>query len=154
MYTTKNSINNNRAQKILPKPTTPQNSREIESVVFIPYTQNASLRKELQKVDDQTTKVLGMGRTKYEERAGVQLSQALMDKNPWVKLNQGCGRDFSCPCKSSKGKGISCRAEGVCYSITCIPCEKEKLKAIYIGETSRSACERMYEHMYNFKRKI
>ena len=38
--------------------------------------------------------------------------------------------------------------------MTCIPCEKAEKRIIYIGETSRSACERLYEHMNMFKRKV
>ena len=81
-------------------------------MVFIPYTSGGQLWKPLQDVDDRTTKVLGMGRTKYVERAGVALVDSLVDKNVWRKLQGGCNRRHCYPCKSSGGEGISCRAEG------------------------------------------
>ena len=56
-------------------------------------------------------------------------------------------------CKSTGGKGISCRTEGTCFEITCQICEKEDKRTIYIGETSRSTYERMLEHFWLFKSK-
>ena len=143
-----------RTPKVLPTTTSAPDSREIETVVFVPYTIGGQLRKQLQKIDDQTTKVLGMGRTKYVERAGVSMIDTLVDKNIWLRLQQGCGRQFCYPCKSSKGQGISCRLESICYSISCRICEREEMRrVIYYGETSRSACERLYEHFHMFKAK-
>ena len=81
------------------------------------------------------------------------MTDSLVDKNVWVKLQQGCGRRICYPCKSSKGQGISCRMDSINYQITCRICEKKKLRIIYHGESSRSACERISEHMHLFKAK-
>ena len=91
-----------------------------------------------------------MGRTKYIEQAGLKLSSKLVRKDPWYSLNGGCGRLKCYVCKSSSGKGIICRREGVCYEMTCKLCEAQKTRTIYIGETSRSSFERIHEHMWLF----
>ena len=102
-----------------PQPTKKQDDREIEAVIFVPHSKNGGLRKSLQDTDDELTKVLGMGRTKYVERAGVSLRDQLVNKNIWQTLQGGCQGPHCYVCKSTKGKGISCRTEGTCYQITC-----------------------------------
>ena len=73
-----------------------------------------------------------------------------MRKNIWYSLNGGCGRAKCYPCKSSAGKGISCRQESICYEMVCKVCEEQERRTIYIGESSRSAFERIHEHMWLF----
>ena len=133
------------------KPVSTQDSRQVDNVIFIPYTQKGDLRKRLQEVDDNITKMMGVGRTKYVERAGLAFHSQLVNKNVWQALLGGCGRPHCYVCKFSGGKGISCRSESVCYQMTCSLCEKEGRRIIYIGETSRSSMERIYEHMWLFK---
>ena len=135
------------------KPQHKADDREIETVIFIPHTARSSLRIALQQADDEVTKATNMGRTKYIEAAGLKLSSQLVQKNIWYSLNGGCGRQKCYVCKSSSGKGISCRREGVCYEITCKKCDEENRRTIYIGETSRSSFERMSEHMWLFLHK-
>ena len=94
---------------------------------------------------------------RYVERPGRTIADTLIEKDPWYRLGGGCSRR-SCPiCYWSKGKGIRCSKESVCYKIECTKCEeeneeeeengdkkkKEKKKALYIGETSRSGRERI-----------
>ena len=156
-----NNANRNKAKKrnntpknFFPnKPPAEQDSREVESVVFIPYTKGSSLRKQLQEEDDKVTKILGIPRTKYIEKAGNKISSQIIVKNPWVAIKGGCGRKLCYACKSTAGKGISCRKEGINYSITCKLCETTGRKTLYLGESSRSAYERMNEHAYLFRTK-
>ena len=126
-------------------------SRKIKGVVFIPYTKGSTLRKAIQTADDKTSKLLGLDRTKYVERAGIKIASLLVRKNIWLELQGGCQRPKCYVCKSQHGKGISCRLENICYQITCSICEKQEKKVIYIGETSRSAYERILEHMFLFR---
>lgn len=142
-----------KPNKVIPTTILEQDSRQVESVVFIPYTNRGELKKRLQKVDDSITKMMGVGRAKYIERAGVTLQSQLVEKNIWQSLLGGCQRRYCYVCQSTKGKGISCRTEGTCYEITCQICEKEDKRTIYIGETSRSTYERMAEHFWLFKSK-
>ena len=143
-----------RSRNPLPNPPLKkQDTRKVETVIFIPHTANSSLRKHLQTADDEITRVMGMGRTKYIEEAGTKLSSQLVVKNPWYQLNGGCGRSLCYPCISSKGKGLSCRSESICYEIVCKLCKTNNRRTIYIGETSRSGYERILEHMVMFKAK-
>ena len=135
------------------RPPVEKDDREVESVVFIPYTKGSTLRKSLQEEDDKVTKILGIPRTKYIENAGNKLSNQIIVKNPWVAINGGCGRKLCFTCKSTAGKGISCRKEGINYSLTCKLCEATGKSTLYLGESSRSAYERMTEHMYLFRMK-
>ena len=134
-------------------PPAEQDSREVESVVFIPFTKGSTLRKQLQDEDDKVTKILGIPRTKYIEKAGNKISSQIIVKNPWVAIKGGCGRKLCYACKLTAGKGISCRKEGINYSITCKLCETTGRKTLYLGESSRSAYERMNEHAYLFRTK-
>ena len=133
-----------------------KDEREITGVVFVEYTHKGTLVKNLQRVDDEMTKVFKISRTKYVERAGTKLVNKLVVKDPFYQLNGGCGRKCHI-CRSQKGKGINCRLEGVTYTIQCAKCKDKEdemgKKALYIGETGRSAFERMREHFYKFNNK-
>ena len=126
----------------------PKDDRDVEGVIIIPHTHSSSLQKSMQARDDAVTKALGMPRTRYVERGGVTLKDMLVNKNPWQQLNEGCNRSNCHLCSCQKGGGISCRREGVCYRLECLQCENGGgNKTWYIGETSRSAFERLNEHM-------
>ena len=66
--------------------------RPYEGVVFIPYTEGGKLRKELQDVDDEMTKMMQMNKTKFVERAGTKLFDILCTKDPFYELEGGCKR--------------------------------------------------------------
>ena len=93
---------------------------------------------------------MNMGRTKYIEQAGVKLSSQLVRKDIWFSLKGGCGRSKCSVCRSTSGKDISCKWEGVCYKMVCKLCEAQAKRTIYIGETSRSSFERIHEYMWFF----
>jgi hypothetical protein len=148
---------------------------DFKSVIFIPFTKNSKLCKELQKTEERMR--IG-GRENYRirivERAGPTLGQKLVKKNPFKV--QECG-DRSClPCnsvdeKDRKKKRISCRANGVGYKLTCKLCaieekEKEKerkrrgektkiksRKGFYIGETGQNGITRGNVHRKIFESK-
>ena len=131
-----------------------RDDREVEGVIFVPHTQSSSLQKVLQHREYRVTKAFGMRRTKYVERGGVTLKDLLVNKNPWQELNGGCGRQDCHLCLSQQGKGTSGRREGVCYRMECLQCEnggEGTHKTWYIGESSRSAFERLSEHMWLFR---
>ena len=60
--------------------------------------------KKIQLIDDNVTKIMGVGRTKYVERAGLALHRQIVNKNPWQNLLGGCRRDDCYVCKSTGGK--------------------------------------------------
>ena len=95
-----------------------------------------------------------MPRTRYVEGAGTSMKDLLVKKNPWQELKGGCGRASCHICLSQGGKGSSCRREGVCYKLECNLCENGGgHKTWYIGESSRSAFERVTEHLWLFNKK-
>ena len=51
--------------------------------------------------------------------------------------------------RSTVGK---CHLRGVCYQLTCVRCLKEGRRTQYLGETSRSAWERVSEHLDSLKK--
>ena len=128
-------------------------------MIFLPHTAGSELQKLLQQTDDEVTKALGMPRTRYIEKGGSTLKDLLVRKDPWYRLGGGCGRTSCHICHHQGGKGTSCRREAVCYRIECLICDKRSGgsnneeagggggKTWYIGETSRSAYERVKEHM-------
>ena len=130
-----------------------RDERKVEGVIFIPFTMGGVLRSRLQNEDDRLTKVMRMPRIRYVENPGRALAATLMEKDPWYRLGGGCTRAFCPVCYWSKGKGIRCTKEGVCYKIECVQCREKETPALilYIGETSRSGRERLMEHLWLFK---
>ena len=103
------------------------------------------------------------------ERAGMKL-QDLLVKDPWK--GKDCGRENCFPCttklRKEKGSMKDCTKRNLIYEIKCTTCEEKAHKQIedefedaeivkerkkearlykYIGETSRSAYERGFEHL-------
>ena len=92
-----------------------------------------------------------MPRVRYIERPGRTISDSLVEKDPWYRLQGGCSRQ-NCPvCFWSKGKGIRCSREGIGYKIECVKFEEEhEILILYIGESSRSGRERISEDLWLF----
>ena len=117
-----------------------------------------------------------MPRLRYMERPGRTIADSLVEKDPWYRLQGGCTRE-TCPvCYWQKGKGISCTRENINYKLECVVCEEEKTSStdsnkdsiidsigkednktakakrtsLYLGESSRSARERVGEHLWLF----
>ena len=113
---------------------------------------------------------LTKNRLKIVERAGVKIKDLLTRSNPWK--GQDCKRKNCLLCltkmKSEKNTSQDCHRRNLVYEIHCETCEakerekiekmeipkKEKVKKLseirkykYIGETSRSAFERGWEHL-------
>ena len=109
-----------------------------ESLIFVPATPKAELKKKLQrKVDETDIKI------KVIEKTGSTLKRSLQKTS--ISDKKECEDEECKICKTSKVKGL-CRKEGVTYEIVCKAC-KDK----YIGETGRSAWARMNEHLYEYK---
>ena len=56
--------------------------QEPKSVIFVPYTPNSKLAKEMREVEEM---MLGLTGTKFKivEKIGKQLTRAIVEKNPW-----------------------------------------------------------------------
>ena len=107
------------------------------------------------------------------EKAGDKLEDLLTKSNPWQGMD--CGRPMCLLCvtkhKTGKNLGQDCHTRNLVYETWCMSClqrdeeevekkwegdarkikeMKEKIrKHLYIGETSRSVYERVFEHQYD-----
>ena len=144
-------------------------------MIFVSFTSGGKLRSRLQNEDDKLTRAMRMPRLRYIERPGRTVADSLVEKDPWYRLQGGCSRE-TCPvCYWQKGKGIPCTKENVNYKLECMECEREKeggkekegvveeevkveeakakISSLYLGESSRSARERVAEHLWMFVHK-
>merc|ERR1711954_53024 len=83
----KNS-NANPAPKTNKKPANNQ-VQPTESVLFLPYTPNSSLKKTIQEIEGKLVGRRPIGRVRIVERAGPTIFQRIGNKSPWTK--DSCG---------------------------------------------------------------
>ena len=57
--------------------------KDPKAVVFVPYTPNSALAKELRLVEESMENLTGT-RLKIVEKAGIQLKRILVKSNPWA----------------------------------------------------------------------
>ena len=136
-----------------------------KAVVFVPFTEGSRLAKLLREAELKLEMLTGF-RLKVVERAGTSLADKLHKSNPWSGTD--CGREncLLCETKAKTGKNTSqsCTRRSITYMTWCQTCfemEVEKLEGtevekeeqknaikyhLYLGETSRSAFERGFEH--------
>ena len=114
---------------------------KIESVLFIPFTPNSELKKQLTDVEKTINGHRKTGMVRMIERSGPTMAQILYNKQPWSK--ELCGRPNCLPCLTKPG---SCRRSGVTYRVTCLTCKTSEVKSTYIGESHRSLFDRSSEH--------
>ena len=82
---------------------------------------------------------------KVVERGGRLLKEILIRSN--IFAGNGCGRPDCGACRCST-KPQDCRRRGITYETTCKECYKGGIPgAVYVGESARSANERMGEHL-------
>ena len=145
------------------------NKDKVTSVMFVPHTVNSSLAKTLQEKEIKLKEITG-DKIKIVERSGNKLEDLLTRNNPWK--GKDCGRPncLLCTTKTITGKNLSqdCSKRNILYEIKCLTCEKKIMEEIeaatedeekrkelkecaniptYIGESSRSAYERGFEHL-------
>ena len=112
---------------------------EYESIIFVPATPKAELRKKYEReVENSKLKI------KIIETSGKTLKQQLQRSDPFKK--ERCG-DERCLVCTTEGKG-PCRSRGATYEIICPECQ-----ATYIGETARSTFVRGIEHKKSLDKK-
>ena len=142
-------------------------NKEIKSVIFVPHTRKSGLATELREQEQKLQEVTGE-RIKIVEKAGRKLENILAGRDPWK--GKDCGREncFLCNTKILTGKDLNrdCTKRNILYEIRCLSCEKQEREKLtdgdkekekdllknmeipkYIGESSRSAYERGYEHL-------
>ena len=118
---------------------------ESETVMFVPSTPRGELVKAMKEADTNFRKGTRIKPIKFVERAGLSLSDMLVDSNPWG--DQECGRKGCFICRGVKRGIRNCMKEGVVYNITCEECKSKEKKAEYWGETGRDGYARGGEHL-------
>ena len=88
---------------------------------------------------------------KIVERGGAKLSELLVRANMFDKA--GCGRGECLACRDAK-KPQNCRRQSILYETSCQGCLNGdgEATAKYVGESSRSGCERYNEHVDDAKK--
>ena len=104
---------------------TTKRGKDPQSVMFVPYTPNSELAKELRKVEDMMEALSGM-RIKIVEKAGIQMKQILVKSNPWA--GSDCGREGCLPCETKletgQGAGKPCYKRSCIYETWCETCKE------------------------------
>ena len=72
-----------------------RNEKTFRNVMFITHTRESKLRKAIQSMEDSLN---WNERVKYVERSGINLSQTLVQRDPWKGV---CGRQECMVCESS-----------------------------------------------------
>ena len=115
-----------------------KDDRQVEGVIFVPFTTGSKLRSCLQNEDDKLIRTMRMPRLMYMERPRRTVADFLVEKDPWYCL-QGVGNRETCPvCYWQKGKGISCTRENINYKLQYVQCEKEKEEEEKVDNTSNT----------------
>ena len=114
---------------------------KIESVMFIPYTPQSALKKQLQETEKAINGRSKVGIIRMIERSGPTMGQLLYNKHPWSK--DPCGRRSCKPCEFKPG---SCRRSNITYRLQCLECKSTGVKSTYIGESNRLFFDRSKEH--------
>ena len=146
-----------------------QDKNVIKAVMFVPYTTNGTLAKMLRQNEEKLVEMTGT-RLKIIERTGTKIQDILTKSNPWQ--GQDCHRKncLLCITKTRTGKLTSqdCSKRNIVYETSCATCEETQLEELenseleeqeksdkkkclklfkYVGESSRSAYERGWEHL-------
>ena len=141
--------------------------RQTKTVIFVPHTNNSELAVALREKEGRLEEITG-DRIKIVERGGQKLENVLTGSDPWKGLDCGRKNCFLCITKSrmEKKSNRDCTKRNILYEIRCLTCEekakpstedpereeeREDFKTpVYIGESSRSAYERGFEHLNNY----
>ena len=119
-----------------------------ESVLFVPATPHAALKKTLQGAINQQAKINGTPSVRVVERGGTKILQLLSQANPWAA--QHCGRKGCLPCSSAaKDSHLGkCNKESIIYALKYVTCQEEKeLKVTYVGDSGRCGYLGVGEHL-------
>ena len=118
----------------------------VESVFFIPYTDEGSLKK---KLNDMERNTHYQRKIKYVESMGPSLSHILVKKT----IGGGACNRMDCFLCLIGGKNVGkCMTQGMVYGITCETCKEEKKEVIYVGETARTMYDRGLEWISSIRR--
>ena len=119
--------------------------QEPETVMFVPSTPRGELVKAMKEADNNFRKGTKIKPIKFIERAGISMTDMLLQSNPWGDMK--CGREGCFVCRAEKGGIKDCMKESVLYSIKCDDCTERGRETKYWGETGRDGFIRGGEHL-------
>ena len=98
-------------------------SKEIKSVMFIPYTAHSELATRMRENEEMMKEMTGY-RIKIVEKTGVKLVDMLHRANPWAGEECGRNRCLLCETKKREGKKNSqdCHKRNCVYQTYCRTC--------------------------------
>ena len=142
-------------------PTKPNNSKykqrrydkDIEAVMFVPYTPGSKLVRALQEAEDKWAELLNHPKWRMVERSGSKLKDLLSNTTPWD--NNYCGRQDCWVCETNPEAGPkSCWTENTTYKISCKQCTLEGTSAEYYAETACTIYQRTKEHRAQLNKNV
>ena len=71
----------------------------VEATLLVPYTLGSTLKKRIQRVEDNFNALVGEHRVRIVEAGGDRIIHLLGRNDPWVG-DQGCGDAQCVPCRS------------------------------------------------------
>ena len=127
----------------------------MEATLVVPYSIGSTLKKRMQKVEDEFAQVVKAERVRMVEAGGDRLIHVLGRNDPWASETT-CGDKSCVPCGSrlwlreakleAKKSGTKlpegliqktapqCRREGCNYMLQCLECLSRGETALYKGE--------------------
>ena len=124
-----------------------KDGKSFDSVLMIPATPGGELKRKF----EEKAKQEGL-KLRIVEKTGMKLG-GYLKKFDRTKSNQTCGDKDCLVCKNSVKKNSKCRIPNIVYKITCMECEKEKLKSPYYGESHFNGFTRGGQHQKNYRSK-
>lgn len=120
----------------------------VTAPIFVQATKNGDMARLLREEEEKIGRMTGW-RFKVVERGGRSLKSLLTKSN--IFSDQGCGRENCGACNCAE-KPLNCRRRSIMYETSCLECMKNGVPgAVYVGESARSAGERMTEHLDDAK---
>ena len=132
---------------------------KTRSTLFIIGSKYGNLAKRLRGVMERLKHIVGFN-AKIVEKTGQKIRNTLSNNDPWKGIE--CGRMECLTCRQEEEQKLDCRKRSLIYENICEICNprEEKKKnnswedlrdrratpSIYVGETSRSICERSKNH--------
>ena len=127
-----------------------QGDVRIAAPLFIQATEGSSLVALLKEEEEKLGGIVGW-RYKVVERGGTMVKQLLTRSN--LFSGEPCGRSKCEACRNAE-KPPNCRRRGIMYETACMECMVDGSPvARYVGESTKSRCERIKEHLDDAKRK-
>ena len=115
--------------------------------MMVPATPNGILKRTIEEKAKESNL-----RVKIVERSGQKFGSYLK-KFDRTKTRSPCEEKDCLICQHSTKMTRKCRIPSIVYQITCIECEKQKVKSKYYGETSFNGYTRGVQHHNNYRSK-